>query len=96
MNRPPPERTPPKFKVGDRVWVDLFKTRYLGTIWKIAAYPTDDLIRMGYAAGFWAYHVNDCAPYESTSFSGNLLELAVIDTLGSLTNTDRRAADDLD
>lgn len=84
MNRPPPERTPPKFKVGDRVWVSYFKTRYLGTIWRVRPYSEEDLIRAGYAAGFWKYYVHDCAPYENSHFSFNLLELAVIDTLGSL------------
>ena len=84
MNRPPPERTPPLFKVGDRVWVSYYKDRYLGTIWKITPYSDEDLVRMGYAAGFWSYHVDHCVPYTGMACSGNLLELALIETLGSL------------
>jgi hypothetical protein len=82
MSPPPP--TPPKFVIGSKVRLNQ-ATREdpgLGTIVGLKAMSQEDLVRTGYAAGFWIYTV--AFKDGEADISGNLLELAAIDTLGGL------------
>lgn len=85
-----PERLPPtppdkpKFRVGDTVRINQRRREDpgIGKVVKIVAMTQEDLVRTAYAAGFWTYTVRFATG--ELEVSGNLLDLAVIDTLGGL------------
>lgn len=82
--RKPPERTPPKFKVGDRVRVNFpLHNQIVTPVLSVEEMSQEWLIRTGYAAGFYTYKI-DIGGGRISPVSGNLLELALIETLGEL------------
>jgi hypothetical protein len=85
MNRPPPAPTPPKFVIGSKVRLNMRgrdTPTGTGTVVGIKKMTQEALVRTAYAAGFWMYTV--AFTEGEAEVSGNLLELAVIDTLGQL------------
>jgi len=81
----PPDK--PKFVIGSRVRLnERLKAGDpgVGTVVGIRPLSQEELVRTAYAAGFWLYTV--AWPNGEAEVSGNLLDLAVIDTLGRLTD----------
>ena len=89
--RGPPKRTPPLFKVGDRIDLENFNMGWLpGRVVEVQEMTKEDLVRTAYAAGFWIYYVNvqaDDGP-KQMQVSGNVLRLSLIEQLGSLVDDD--------
>ena len=82
--RKPPERTPPKFVVGSKVWVRAHKAPILGTITSIRVMDEEWLVRTAYAAGFYSYEVETDDFKNALHVSENVLSHATIETLGGL------------
>lgn len=84
----PPEKLPPKFRVGQKVYVRAHGRPVLGTITNVREQSEEWLIRTAYAAGYYAYTVEADVFNSAMDVSENLLTPALIESLADLVEND--------